>query len=323
MRTVFIVCSLLVLSLLVASCKPGVASAGENPEQSGALFQNSRTGTQGIEIIAAESHIPKVLYDENELSVVLSIKNQGSHTVNENNAADCFIHVTGFDPSIIKGNFNKPRSCAENLNGPLSGKTVYNTDGGFNQIEFRSELISLPPGVFEYEPNLNFLTCYGYRTFANPSVCVDPLFYQVSAEQKACIPRNPALGNGQGGPVSVSNVNVDMVGDKAVFQITIRNYGPGRVVSRNTDMSACASTPLQYTDLDKVHYTVSMSGGSLISCQPQDFVRMSNKEGKIICTFNIDSNMAFETPLSIELDYNYIDAFHEKIKIVDTPGIVS
>jgi hypothetical protein len=322
-RRVLLVGFLIVILTLVVSCTKNPAAAGENAQQSGKLLQQSRIGTEGIDIDVVDNLPPPVLYDENELVAVVEVRNKGSHPVG---LEDCFIHVTGFDPTIIGGNFNKPRSCAENLGGggageeaELEGKSVYNTDGGFNQIEFRSERVSLPDGVFEYEPNLNFLACYSYKTTANPSVCVDPLFYQVSAEQKACIPRNPSVGNGQGGPVSVSNVNVDMVGDKAVFQITIRNHGKGRVVSREADMRTCASTPLQYTDLDKVHYTVKMSGGSLISCRPHDFVRLNNNEAKIICTFNILSQTAFETPLSIELDYNYIHSFHEKIKIVDTP----
>ena len=69
--------------------------------------------------------------------------------------------------------------------GVLEGKNVYNVEGSTNILEFESSL-NLPYNVPDYSPTLNYLTCYNYHTAAYPSVCVDPLFYQVSSEQKTC-----------------------------------------------------------------------------------------------------------------------------------------
>ena len=167
---------------------------------------------------------------------------------------------------------------------------------------------------------MNFLTCYNYHTTANPSVCVDPLFYQVTSEQKTCLPRDVSMGGGQGAPVGVSQVGVDMIGSRAVFEINIRNFGTGRVLSPDTDIRSCGQASIEYTDLDKVRYSVQMTGGSLIDCKPRDgLVRLTNNGGKIVCSFDIPGTFAFETPLQIGLDYGYVQSFQKPIKIIKTP----
>ncbi len=304
----------LFIALLLVSCKPKVAG-GETVRDTKALLQQARTGTQGVEIELLQNYPPDLLYDLNELVAIVEVKNKGAKSLEPQ---DCFVQVTGYDTNIISGTFTQPRSCAEGL-GTLEGKSVYNTEGGVNQLEFQSQSVDLPDGVFEYSPNLNFLTCYAYETVANPMVCVDPLFYQITAEQKSCKVRNVGTGGGQGAPLGVTSVGVDMLGSKAVFEINIQNHGTGRVVSRDVDIRSCGQSSLQYSDMDKVYYTVEMSGGSLLNCKPDAFVRLNNNKGKIICTFNIFGQSAYETPLSIKLDYNYINSRSKQVKIIQTP----
>ena len=300
---------------LLVSCK-GEPAAGEKPHDTAAALKLVQTGTLGVEITTMPNYPPSQIYDLNELIALVEVRNKGNYNLGPQ---DCFIQITGFDPNIIGGGFDQPRTCAENV-GILEGKNVYNTDGSFNQIEFRSSNILLPEGVFEYNPTLNILTCYVYRTLANPLVCVDPLFYQVTREQKSCTPRDVGMGGGQGAPVGVSYVGVDMVGSKAIFEINVINNGGGTVLSPDTDIRSCTQDLLQYTDVDKVGYTVHLSGGMPISCSPGDgLVRLSNNQGKIVCSFDIAGTGAYETPLQITLDYGYIDSFQKSLKIIQTP----
>ncbi len=301
--------------LTLSSCK-GQPAAGEKPLDTAAALKIVQSGTQGVEIRTMPNYPPATLYDQNSLIALVEVRNRGNHNLE---AQDCFIQVTGFDPNIISGGFNQPRSCAENM-ATLEGKNVYNTEGSFNQIEFQSSNIQLPAGVFEYNPTLNFLTCYNYQTIANPMICVDPLFYQVTAEQKSCIPNDVSTGGGQGAPVGISYVGVDMVGSKAVFEINVINNGKGTVLSPYTDIRSCSQNTLAYTDIDKVAYVVELSGGSLIECNPSDgLVRLSNNQGKIVCSFDIPGTSAYETPLLVTLDYGYIQSQQQRIKIIQTP----
>ena len=309
---------LLVSLLLIVSCGPQ-PNAGDQPLDTEAALREASTGIQGVETSLLPNYPPNLLYDENELIAIVEVKNKGNSDLE---LQDCFVEITGFDPNIIGEDFRSPKSCAVNMGGKLEGKNVYNVKGSANQLEFISSRVTLPRGVYEYEPRLNILTCYRYTTRANPSVCIDPAFYQVTSEQKSCRPENVIMSNGQGGPVGVSYVGVNMVGSKAIFEINVKNFGSGRVLSpEGVDIRNCAQDELQYRDLDKVGFEVRVSSGH-VNCRPSDhFVRLSNGQGKIICNYeNSGAPNAFETPLQIELDYNYIDSFSKTIKIIETPG---
>ncbi len=307
---------LLILVLVLSSCR-GNVNAGDNPQSTEAVLQAVQTGSQGVEITTLPRMPPDLIYDQNELTALVEVRNRGNYDLDPQS---CFIQITGFDTNIIPG-WENSHICTENAGSVLEGKNVYNLNGGFNQIEFRSTNVNLPNNVFEYKPTLNVIACYNYHTKANPQVCVDPQTYQVTSEQKTCQVKNVGMGGGQGAPVGVTSVNVNMVGTKAVFEINIANLGTGRVLSPDSALQNCGSSNLEYRDLDKVKYDVKLSGGgSLIDCKPRDHsVLLYNNAGKIVCSFNIPMTSAYETPLMIELDYNYIQSFLKPIRIIKTP----
>ncbi len=303
-------------TLFLTACQPQV-SGGEKPLDTAAALRMVQTGTQGVEIRTMPNQPPTTIYDENELVALVDVRNRGNYDLLPQ---DCFIQITGPDPNIVGPSLTVPRSCAENL-GVLEGKSVYNTEGDFNQIEFRSSNVLLPQGVFEYNPTLKFVSCYHYHTTANPQVCIDPLFYQVTPEQKACDFRKSIItGGGQGAPVGVGYVGVEMTGGRAIFDININNLGGGTVLSPHADIRSCADGTFDRTEVDRVAYTTQLSGANLVDCNPKDgLVRLNNGQGKIRCTFNIPGSFAYETPLLIDLDYGYIKSYSQPIKIIQTP----
>ncbi len=312
-KIVLVILMIFILFLVSCSPKPG---AGETPLDTAAALQQVKTGTQAVEMKLIQDSPPAIIYDQNDLIAVVEVNNKGNHDLK---AQDCFVQVTGFDRNIISGSFAGPRSCAEGI-GVLEGKNLYNTLGAINTLEFHSS-VNLPIDVPDYNPNLNFLSCYHYHTIANPSVCVDPLFYQVSSQQKTCRPTDVPMGGGQGGPVGVTYVGVNMVGNRAIFEINIKNLGIGKVLSPFANLNNCGQGSLGYQDLDKVEFNVEMTGGGKVNCKPQDgFVRLNNGQGKIICTFDIPGASAFETPLLINLDYSYAQSFQRSVRIIKTPG---
>lgn len=308
-----VVIAILVFLFLVSCSR---LPQGERPQDTAAVLKAVSTGTQGVYLSTLPRYPPDVLYDQNEFVAIVEVRNRGNYDLQPQ---DCWVRVTGFDPNILGQSMVGARSCAENVR-VLEGKNIYNTQGGFNQLEFRSTNVKLPEGVFEYTPTLHYMTCYNYHTIASPQVCVDPLLYQVTAEQKTCIPRDVGMGGGQGGPVGVSFVGVDMVGKKAIFEINVVNSGGGKAVSPETHIQDCGGSNLNYQDLDRVKYEVQLTGASLVDCKPSDhFVRLVNNQGKIICSFNLASGSAYETPLRIDLDYGYIDSIQKPVRIVQTP----
>lgn len=317
-KSVNIVLSLTLMLLLVflTSCG-GKVPAGESPQDTAAVLSMVQSGTQGIEIRTLANQPPALIYDDNELTAMVEVRNRGNDDVE---IPDCYVQVTGQDQSIIGGSFSSSIPCAANM-GVLEGKNIYNVEGGINMIEFTSPTVNLPDNVFEYNPTLNFLACYRYTTTANPQVCIDPLFYQVTSEQKACIPQDVGMGGGQGAPVGVSYVGVDMIGDKAIFEINVVNNGGGRVLDYGANIQNCGGASLSYQDLDVVEFEVSLNDGSPLNCKPLNRrVRLTNNVGKIVCTSNnIANTNAYETILQIRLDYSYIDSFTQPLKVVASP----
>lgn len=304
---------LILVCILIISCKG--KGAGTTPTDTAAAAKMVQSGTQGVEISVMPNQPPALVYDQNELVAMVEVKNKGNHDLLPQ---DCFVQVSGFDQNIIRG-MQAIHSCAETQD-QLDGKSLYNTEGGYNLLEFRAPNVELPAAVFEYNPTLNFVTCYNYHTVASPQVCVDPQMLKISPQQKSCIPRSVGTGGGQGGPVGISNVGVNMVGRKAIFDITVVNLAGGRVLSPYSDLRSCTESSFQYTDLDTVAYNVNLQGGSLLDCQPRSkLVKLVGNTGKIVCKFEIGGGQAFETPLSVELDYNYVQSMSRSLKIIKTP----
>ena len=312
---VLMIVLLITTLLFLVSCK-GKPAAGEGPYDTATAARLVTTGSQGVELSLMQGFPPPFIYDEDELVAILEVKNRGNFDLA---LQSCRIHVTGFDKTILTTlSPYGGRRCAEGIT-VLEGKNLYNVQGGINQLEFKSTSNRLPEKVFEYNPVLNFLTCYHYHTSASPLVCVDPLFYDVSTEQKTCVPTDVGMGGGQGAPVAVSHVGVDMVGGRAVFEITIQNVGGGTILAPGISPEACVGK-IAYTQLDLVEYVVKNTGLSSMRCKPRDKVRLSNGMGKIVCDANIPPGSAFQTPLQITLDYNYMDSLTQPIRIIKTPS---
>ena len=77
------------------------------------------------------------------------------------------------------------------------------------------------------------------------------------------------MGGGQGAPVGISYVGVDMVGNKAIFEINVVNFGTGQVLHPGANIQDCGHASLDYDDLDKVGYSARISGGSSMDCKPR------------------------------------------------------
>ena len=111
-----------------------------------------------------------------------------------------------------------------------------------------------------------------------------------------------------------------MIGNRAIFEINIKNMGSGKVLSPYADLRSCGSLSLGRQDMDKVGYTVRLGSGGFGDCKPQNgLVQLHNGQGKILCKFNVPGAVAYETPLSVDLDYNYLQSYDKPIQIVKTP----
>jgi hypothetical protein len=259
---------------------------------------------------------PRRIYDKSTLTILAELENKGTSDLS---GSKCMVHLHGYDDSIIRG-IDENQFCGTNL----WAKSVSYPEGGRDTVEFKTDRIDLPEGIDSLDQKFIITSCYEYETFANPVVCVNPQLYQIQAIEEACVVRDVPLSGGQGAPVSISRVEVDMISDDRVaFKIHVDNVGGGTVLRPGISISGrtAHSCPfnLDYDDYNVIEYDVDMSGASLATpCSPSD-LRLVNNDGTIFCTFRISGDNAYTTPLQIRLKYNYMDSIYKDVEIIKTP----
>jgi len=307
-----IIALLLVLILIFTSCdrlkRPGEPE--ERPPE------EIYTGTRGLVMNFVRDLPPAKIYDTTTLALIAELRNKGTSDI-----TNCMLHLSGFDDSIVRIQ-RKEQPCGE-----LDGKSPLNPEGGFNTAEFTASTIELPEGTDSYKPKFVLTACYDYETIANPVVCIDPNLYSIQAVEQACTVQDVSMMGGQGAPVSVSRVDVDMMKEKVLFKIHVTNSAGGRVFrtglsKRGFGAHTCPFN-LEYDDLNIVDYNIDMRGGSLIKCSPQlnnaPRVRLVENKATIFCTFDIRGDYAFTTPLNIRLGYGYMESISKDVEILKTP----
>lgn len=299
----------IILIIFSAGCKP----KGLRPEDE--VVERIYRGTTGLEMTLMKDLPPRKIYDTGVLDIVAELENKGTSDLS---GGKCMVHLHGFDEAIIRG-IDKEKYCGSNL----WERSVSAPAGGYDTIEFRTDMIRLPEGLDSLPQKFILTACYEYETTANPIICVDPGLYKIKAIREVCIVRDVTVSGGQGAPVAVTKVDVDMIGENmAAFKIYISNVGKGTVLRPGISITGrtAHSCPfnLEYDDYHSIDYDIYMTGGSMIKCSPER-ARLVDGKARIFCTFRITGREAYTTPLRIRLRYNYMDSISRDVEIIKTP----
>jgi len=323
---------LIIIVFVLSGCKGGLKGGdGSDDDASNRMAgENFRQGSKAITMEWLKQDMPDVIYDtldENEIQLLAQIRNEGAED------ATVYLHLGGFDPEYIKlpTRFDPIELQGRSLRNAEGGLKILETPGGEDDPDSCrgpcDGTIKLPSGVDTYKPNFQLTACYHYKTVAAPMICVDPQPYKLTQAEKACNAQEvDNLGSSQGGPVSVSGVDVENTPSKVIFRIKLSTSDSnGKVFESQTPNdnmhyeTGCPSN-LRYTDMNVVHYALKFQGKSsddgTIDCDPVQKVKLINGNGVIFCTTdNPSGTSAFQTPLVIELEYGYMNWIEEKIEI--------
>lgn len=324
--------ALILIILMVVGCKM------RSPAEAERIVEDIHKGTQGLVMSFAKGMPPDKIYDTSTLDLLIELRNKGTSDLEGTGPnKGCMLYLSGYDKSIIL--FDKEEYPC----GNLDGRSVFNPEGGMGAVEFNADTIILPYGVDSYEPNLLITACYKYKTVATPVVCVDPHLYEISPVQRACAVSDVSMSGGQGAPVAVDRVDVDMMKNDVLFKIHISNKGRPTVtkkglLGRRTTTSGRAGIVLDdsvspaydcpyrldYDDYNIVTYRVDAGTISLVECTPRiqgtNKVRLIDNKATIYCKFDISAlETATQIPLTIELYYGYMDYISKKVEIIRTP----
>jgi len=304
-------------------------------------------GTKGLELAFVKNAPPSRVFasvDEknpSQFKVIVNIKNKGAYDI-------------GFDENGAKSDVNKgilvltPEGGYVNLIGVEEQEDVKNDEK--KKVSFDIRGISLSNNIGD-ELNIHstlearelsslsamhtssiFATiCYLYQTKVSTSACIDPDIYGQGPGTKACEAKNLAFSGGQGAPVAVTNIEVQMVPQgkkvKPQFLIHVENKGNGEVVKKEGYAKACdaeigKSDPLNnFFNVVKIQAKLSTE---TLNCKQGDYdniVLLDGKKGIIKCSpTKLESeNKAYLAPLSIVLDYGYTKTISKDFKI-ERPG---
>lgn len=177
------------------------------------------TGTDGLTMTFLKNNPPDKIYDTSPLNIIVGLANKGTSDLS---GTRCALYLSGYDDNIITG-LPKSLQC-----GLLEPKSIYNPEGGYASAEFSTDHISyLPEGIDSLPQSFMVTACYEYATTASPVVCIDPHLYEIGPVDRACVVKDVTLTSGQGAPVSVDSVYVNMAKNKVLFKIQISNKGGG------------------------------------------------------------------------------------------------
>ncbi len=287
------------------------------PDDEQDISRDIYKGAKGLEMNFIKDMPQSRIYDTSDLTILLELENKGTYDLSGTN---CRLYLSGFDDKIIRG-LDKTKICSSFL----EGKSPLNPEGGYSTQQFSTDLINLPDYLDSLNQRILLTACYEYKTKASPVVCIDPNLYEIGPIERGCTVRDVSVPGGQGAPVAVSGVNVEMVGkEKVSFNIKLSNTGGGTVLNSGADVFTDCPYQINPKDYNIVRYEVDMSGGTKIRCTPEiegsEKTRLVNNKGTIYCTFDISGDSAYTTPLRITLDYNYMDSISKDVEIIKTPG---
>ncbi|PIN80012.1 hypothetical protein COV11_04855 [Candidatus Woesearchaeota archaeon CG10_big_fil_rev_8_21_14_0_10_30_7] len=299
------------LLFFVFACNTG--SNGNEP------FVNFRSGTQGVIFDFVPNQPPYKIYDDERVNVLLQVENRGAYPVGKQLDK---IYLSGFDHQLIYP--------LDNFNGKqipdLEGKTIDNRGiVGKDYVEFQLGVNPLTSAHYPFK--MMATACYGYQSIAETPICIDPNPFSRGSSAKVCVPNSLGLGN-QGGPVSVSNVNVEARKGRTSLTFNVQNVGSGDVYKRDS-MSHCnpySGSELDFKDLDFVEVVdVLFVGGESIKgfCKnlvDNNFVRLQNNVGSFTCTVDTDNVGSEQTRvLRVILDYGYRSVLFKDFDLIHVP----
>lgn len=315
-----------ILSVVIVGCS---GSSGLMATNKGTSDYNPHTGNQGLDIRFVKDNPPTTLYDTKQTDVfplLVEIWNKGAEELGGASGKEGYLVMEGYDDKIL------PEVAKWREIQPLKGKSAYNSLGGYKVMDMGcthsggcqtpTATLQLSPEMSEYPLTLQATACYQYRTEASPTVCIDGNPY-TGVDEKPCRVGEITGTGSQGAPVAVSSIEEIAMPGSVQFRIHVSNVGGGKVVDEQAVRTPSSGytdhicpNGLGFEDLDKLTYSVSLSGSTLQECEPKsgDF-RLTDGRGVIFCTFTVDSPETYTTPLSVTLDYGYMESIRQNIVI--------
>ncbi len=287
-----------------------------------------RVGFEGLKLEFLKNTPPQKIFEKETFPVIIKIGNKGAFSLKDNDKAILSLGVERDyteNVQLLAGRrVQKVNGNAATFN--LEGKSVINQKGEEELVSYNVKAGQVDPQSEFHSSTVIATLCYPYQTELDATVCIDTDISGIRPGKKVCKLQDIVFNNGQGGPVAVTKIEVQMLPTqesqsqegygriKPQFLIFVENKGQGTVIRKESVNEFCTQSGTTHKNINIVYVDASLSGQKL-KCQLEategtslpGHIKLKDKKDIIWCSKEdgIPAQDTYLTPLRIVLTYGY------------------
>ncbi|MBI2652173.1 hypothetical protein HYX00_01800 [Candidatus Woesearchaeota archaeon] len=300
-----------------------------------------RVGFNGLTLEFLKNSPPQRIFEGDNFPVVIKVKNIGAYDVDKDKA---FLSLG------IENDYNKQlkllttgkvnlykESNDKNIENTatfgLEGRSKINSKGGEEIVNYNIVAGKVDPQSEFHSSTVIATLCYPYQTILDATFCMDTDPSNLRPGKKVCNLQDLSFSNGQGAPVTISKIEVQMLPSQESqqnpqgygkivpqFLIYIENRGSGIVIKNDAFKDFCTQPKINHDKLNTIYVKAYLPGEKEpeeLDCEPkekkenkekQGYVKLKDKKDLIRCTLKGGINGgqdSYLSPLKIEMSYGY------------------
>ena len=289
-----------------------------------------RVGLIGLTMEFLKNTPPQRIFEGDKFPVVIKVKNAGAAYIKDKQGVLSLAFEKDYTKSVEllqSGNVQPfPESNIKNTAVfDLEGRTKINQKGGEEVISYNLVSGRVDPQSEFHSSTVIATLCYPYETILDSTVCIDTDISNLRPGKKVCKLQDLAFANGQGAPVAISKIEVQMLPSQDSGKITpqfliyVENKGTGIVIKNDAVKEFCTQGKVSSDKFNTITVKAFFPGtglGEELDCEPkekgnkekQGYVKLKDKKDIIRCAFKegIQNNQdPFLKPLRIDMTYGY------------------
>ena len=312
-----------IIILFVAGCGTGAQTKKE---------PDFRVGFDGLKTEFLKNTPPQKGFEDSAFPVIIKVKNSGAYSLRAEEKAILSLGVERDytkKVQLLSGKAQLPEQAGNAASLNLEGKSSISL--GEEQVISYNIVAGRIDPQSEIHPSAAIATlCYPYKTVLDTAACIDTDVSGIKPGKKVCQMQDLVFNGGQGAPVAVTKIEVNMlpsqikegIQPKIVpqFLIFVENKGQGIVIKKEEVPNFCTKSDTIHANFNVVYVKVCLSnfctdnGG--MKCQleakqnsnERGHIKLKDKKDVIRCAKDdgLESAQdAYLSPLKIELDYGY------------------
>jgi len=311
-KNIILILSSILLLFIFTSC-----SKTSDANQNGYDLSSFNGGDDAIVFNFVDSLTPKTVLDNSTqlFNIALTIENKGECDIPENSS---YVTLNGFKPEDLGLNLTSKTLIPLRKVRKVGTKII---PGGrtqviFNNLKYINSIIAGP-----YPLTIYANICYPYKTFTMGSICIKgDINPTENSNSKICDVIGDKKYANSGAPVKIENLKEYVNGRNSVqimFDIVhtptsndANVYESGSIDSNCNINGVSASNADSNIKKDKVRYQVN-TGIEGLNCEGTNsntnMVTLTNNRHIVTCIQDTTGQTEYEKPISITLDYDYLD----------------